>query len=112
MELFANVLLILTAVILIVSLAYIILTTRHKERMAMLEKGFDPNEQNEPSFPNSLKIGMFLMGVGLGFLVAFSLDEFIITNNENPAIYPGMVLVFGGLSQVLFYKLTRKKKES
>ena len=111
MELFANVLLLLTAVILIVSLAYIIINTRHKEKMAMLEKGFNPSEQNDDPFPNPLKIGMFLMGIGLGFLAAFFLDEFIITTNENPAIYPGMIFVFGGLSQVLFYRISQKKKE-
>jgi len=112
MELFANVLLVLTAVILIVSLAYLIITTRHKEKMALLEKGLDPKEYLFDRFlPNTLKAGMLLMGVGLGFLAAFIFDEFIVTNNENPAIYPAMVLVFGGISQIIFYKINKKKNE-
>ena len=39
MEVFAGALLILTVVILIVSLSYLIISTKHKERLKLLEKG-------------------------------------------------------------------------
>jgi hypothetical protein len=110
MEIFSIALLVLTAVLLIVSLAYIIITTRHKEKMALLEKGLDPKEYLKDRFlPNALRAGMISLGIGLGFLTAFLLDEFIMTTNENPAIYPGMILVFGGISQILFYSIYKKK---
>ena len=103
MELFAISLMVLTSVILIVSLVYITTTTRHKEKMALLEKGLDPKEYlNDRFLPNALR-------VGIGFLGAFIMDEFIWTTNENPAIYPGCILVFGGLAQVWFYKIYKKK---
>ncbi|MEM7087178.1 MAG: DUF6249 domain-containing protein [Bacteroidota bacterium] len=109
MELFANVLLVLTAVILIVSLAYIIITTRHKEKMILLEKDLDPKDYMKDRFlPNTMRAGMFLLGVGMGFLAAFTFDEFIVTTNENPAIYPGMIFVFGGISQLLFYRFYKR----
>ncbi|MDC8004700.1 hypothetical protein POV27_11615 [Aureisphaera galaxeae] len=111
MELFAIALLVLTSVLLIISLSFIIIKTRHKEKMALLEKGLDPKEYMFDRFlPNTLRTGMFLLGVGLGFLFAFSFDEFIVTTNENPAIYPGSILIFGGISQILFYRIYSKKK--
>jgi len=101
---------ILTAVILIVALTYIITTTRHKEKMALLEKGLDPKDYLKDRFlPNALRAGMIFVGIGFGFLAAFIFDEFIMTTNENPAIYPGMILVFGGISQVWFYNIYKKK---
>ncbi len=110
MEIFAIALIVLTAVILIIGLSYIMITTRHKEKMALLDKGLDPKEYlNDRYASNILKAGMLLLGIGIGFLTAFSFDEFIMPNNENPAIYPGMILIFGGVSQILFYKTYKKK---
>jgi len=110
MELFSIALMVLTALILIVSLSYIIITTRHKEKMTLLEKGLDPKEYlKDRFFLNALRAGMIFLGVGIGFLTAFSIDEFVLTNNENPAIYPGLILVFGGISQVIFYNTCKNK---
>ena len=110
MELFAIALLVLTSVILIVSLSYIVMTTRHKERMSLIEKGLDPKDYLKDRFlPNALRAGMLFLGIGAGFLAAFIFDEFIMTTNENPAIYPGMILVFGGLAQVWFYNIYKNK---
>jgi len=113
MKLFAVALMVLTIVILIVSLYYIIATTRHKEKMALLEKGLDPKDYlNDRFLPNALRAGMVVLGVGIGFLVAFAFDTYIMPTNENPAIYPGSILVFGGLAQVWFYRIYNKKYKS
>ncbi len=111
MEVFAGALLILTIVILIVSLSYLIISTRHKERLSLLEKGYDPNDfiKNDGP-PNILKIGTLIIGIGLGFLLALIFDEFLVTTNENPAIYPAMVLICGGVSQLILYKTFKSKK--
>ena len=110
MELFAIALMVLTSVILIVSLAYIITTTRHKEKMALLERGLDPKDYIKDRFwLNALRAGMLFLGIGMGFLAAFVFDEFMVTTNENPAIYPGCILLFGGLAQIWFYKLYKPK---
>ena len=109
MEVFAGPLLILIIVILIVSLAYLIITTKHKEKMSLLEKGHDPKDLlNTDNSTTALRIGLFLIGVGFGFLAAFIFDEFIMIKNENPAIYPAMILIFGGISQILFIRIKKK----
>lgn len=110
MELFAIALMVLTSVILIVSLYYIITTTRHKEKMALLERGLDPKDYLKDRFlPNALRAGMIFLGVGIGFLAAFIFDTFIMTSNDNPAIYPGCILLFAGLAQVWFYRIYKNK---
>ena len=71
MELFAVALLFLASVILIVSLVYIVINTRHKEKMSLFEKGLDPKDfLNDQFMPETLRAGMLLVGIGLGFLVA------------------------------------------
>ncbi len=113
MELFAVALLFLTSVILIVSLVYIVINTRHKEKMALFEKGLDPkNFLNDHFMPQTLRAGMLLVGVGLGFLIALVIDEYVLPFVDNPAIYGGSVLLFGGLGLLVFYMINRKKNKN
>ncbi len=111
MELFAIALMNLTAVILIVSLVYIITTSRNKEKMALLDKGLDPKEyMKDRYFLNAKKTGMVGLGIGIGFLSAVLVDEFVIPNIDNPGIYPAMVLIFGGLSLLLFHRIYKNQE--
>ena len=113
MKLFAVALLFLTSVILIVSLVYIVMNTRHKEKMVLFEKGLDPKKfLNNQFMPQTLRAGILLVGSGLGFLVALLLDEYVLTSVDNPAIYAGSVMLFGGLGVLIFYILNRKKNKN
>ena len=109
MKLFAVALILLVCVILIVSLTYILVTTRHKEKMTLLDKGLDPKDyMDDRLIPNTLRVGMLLFGVGIGFLGALYVDEYLLTSIDNPAIYAGMILLFGGISQISFYSFFHK----
>lgn len=109
MKLFAVALLFLTAVILIVSLTYIVINTRHKEKIILFEKGLDPKKfLNDQFMPQTLRAGMLLFGIGFGFLFALLMDEYVFTSIDNPAIYAGSVLLFGGLGLLLYYYINRK----
>jgi hypothetical protein len=113
MKLFAVALMFLTSVILIVSLVYIVINTRHKEKMALFEKGLDPKKYlNDHFMPNTLRAGMLLVGTGFGFLVALLMDEYVLTSVDNPAIYGGSILLFGGLGLLIFYVINRKKHKN
>ena len=113
MKLFAVALLFLTSVILIVSLVYIVMNIRHKEKMALLEKGLDPKKFLANQFmPETLRAGMLLIGIGLGFLVALFLDEVVLPFIDNPAIYGGSILLFGGLGLLIFYIINRRKNKN
>jgi hypothetical protein len=90
------------------------ITTRNKERMALIEKGADAslfNTGKEQSLFNwgklSLKMGMLFMGIALGIIVGAILDSQDVML-AGPG-YVSMIFLFGGLSLVLFYIIDRKK---
>jgi F0F1-type ATP synthase membrane subunit c/vacuolar-type H+-ATPase subunit K len=98
-------------------LYYVHITTRNKERMALIDKGadaslFNTGKEGQASLFNwnklTLKIGMLFMGVGLG-IIAGSILESMQVMPDGPD-YVSMVFLFGGLSLVLFYLIDRKNK--
>ena len=113
MKLFALALMFLVAVILIVSLVYILVNTRHKEKMMVLNKGLNPKEYLEDRFlPNTMRAALLLVGVGIGFGSALLVDEYLIVEIDNPAIYPAFVLSCGGLGLLIFHKVYKKRKDN
>ena len=100
-------------------IVYLQTNTRHRERMDMLDKGIDPklifgNTPNTKSTKNRLlfyllfflKIGMILIGVGVGFLVASYL-HFVLGMKQEISIAASVTLSIG-LSLVVFYLLGRR----
>ena len=96
---------------------YVRITTRNKERMALIDKGadaslFNTGKEGQSSLFNwnklTLKIGMFFMGISLGIIVGAILSQAgVLYEGAN---YPSMIFFFGGLSLVLFYIVDRKNK--
>ena len=95
---------------------YVSVTTRNKERMALIDKGadaslFNTGKEDQALFnwnKLTLKIGMLLMGVGFGIIAGAILESMQVM--ENGADYTSMIFVFGGLSLVVFYLIDRKNK--
>src|SRR4030042_750882 len=96
---------------------YLYYTTRHKERLALIEKGADASlfntgkERSKLSFnwgKFTLKIGMLFMGIALGIMAGAILSYAGVLDED--ANYPAMIFFFGGLSLVLFYLIDRKSK--
>ena len=78
----------------------------NKERMAMIEKGMDPGvRKRKPGRPtNTLKGGLIFVGVGIGLLLAYYLDSYVLRDSgDNPAIYFGLIGLFGGIGLVISY---------
>lgn len=103
---------------LVFGICYMYYTTRNKERMALIEKGadaslFSTGKVNSTSGAfgrifNVLKIGLFLVGVGLGIVMGYFLS---VAGMVEGAAYTSMIFLFGGLGLVLFYLLNRRKAE-
>jgi predicted membrane channel-forming protein YqfA (hemolysin III family) len=96
---------------------YVHITTRNKERMALIDKGadaslFNTGKEGQKSLFNwnklTLKIGMLLMGVGIGIIAGSILYSMQVM--EHGSDYTSMIFLFGGLSLVLFYLIDRKYK--
>lgn len=91
---------------------YFYFKARNKERMALIEKGADLSKfYKKPNGHNLLKNGLFFVGLAVGFLVAFLLT--VTTSINSVVAYFSMILLFGGLSLILYYPVSAKylKKE-
>lgn len=86
---------------------YVYLTTRSRERLALIEKGatanifkMDPSE----SRLNLVKWGIFLIGLSVGVITGYALSEVI---NEVVAFFT-TILLAGGVALIAAYFVTKK----
>lgn len=88
---------------------------RNKERMAMIERGFElqgtpPKKQDNTFF--TLTFGLLLIGCGLGLFIAYLMDYFVFRiSDDNPAIYFSLIAIFGGLGLFISYLIERKSEQ-
>ena len=91
----------------IVLVLYLFITTRNKERMALIEKGADANlfKSKSKPFP-ALKIGMFIVGIGLGILFG----NIIAANTtlQEETAYFSMIFLFAGSSLIISHLIEKK----
>jgi uncharacterized membrane protein SpoIIM required for sporulation len=83
-----------------------------KENLAMLEKGFNPKEwANRPAPYKNLKWGLLLVGSGVGLLIAFFVDAFILVGRdvEPVGIYSALIGIGGGLGLIGSYRIEKKE---
>jgi 4-amino-4-deoxy-L-arabinose transferase-like glycosyltransferase len=88
---------------------------RHKERMAMIDKGVNPADfKSTPTFRlwqgsvlSNLKWGLLLVFAGIGLLVGQQL-EYYFGFHEESAVF-GSILITGGLALIIFYLIATKK---
>ena len=93
--------------------------TRHKERMAMIDKGVNPADFKsttpfrlwQGNVLSNLKWGLLFVFVGIGLLVGLQLENYY-RFDEGSAIF-GSILITGGLALIIFYFIATKilKKE-
>jgi len=78
---------------------------RHRERMAMIEKGIAP----QPKTPQAhLKRGLTLSLLGTGILVCFVILRQGMPLGEG-ALLIGIILLPIGIAELVYYRLTRPK---
>lgn len=88
--------------------------TRHKERMALIEKGTDAEdikslyarERRLFSPLANLKWGMILIGVGVAILLAMWLRDVYMVGE---GVFPGMIALLGGIALIVYYFIAQRK---
>ena len=91
---------------------FVLVSSRNRERMAMIEKDVNPKDFIHPRTTNPysiLKWGLLLVGVGLGLFVG-SLFEAYTSIQEEPA-YFASALFFGGLGLVVAFLISKNAEE-
>lgn len=96
-------------------MVYVYLTTRHRERIALIEKGASP-EVFKNTFSGSwssklssftLKLGLASVGIALGIISGSILFAIIPGLQEEVAMF-SMIFLFGGSAMIASYFLERK----
>ena len=87
-----------------------------KENMAMIEKGMNPkNIPDRPVPYKNLKWGLLLVGSGLGLLIAFLLDQYVLPQNRAynddtvAFIYFALLAIGGGLGLIGSYSVEKRE---
>ena len=98
--------------VMVFGIFYLYLNARHKERMALIEKGADAsiffNDKPKASGKYwTLRLGMFFSGLAIGTLIGFLL---ILLGVVEPVAYLSMIFLWGGLGLILFYILFKDVK--
>jgi len=86
---------------------YVFLTTRNKERLAMIEKGIDAKLLTAKKSRMGLKIGLLAIGVSVGILFG----QLLTLNTDLPeeAAMPSMIFLFAGLGLVADHFISKKE---
>ncbi|HWZ36559.1 MAG TPA: DUF6249 domain-containing protein [Mucilaginibacter sp.] len=93
----------------IFGIAYVFFMTRHRERMTMLDRGLTESPFHRPQQNGlaTLKYGMLLAGIGVGFIMGWVLFSYCEMDQALSVI--SMVCLFGGLGLIFNYAIVRSK---
>jgi len=95
----------------IIVFIYFYFTSRHRERMALIESGKDATifkREKDPS-NRALKYGMVAVMSGIGLLIGAFMKKM---GMPGEVAYFSMVLIFGGMGLLAYYFSPGTKKES
>lgn len=87
-------------------IAYYYLTTRSRERLALIEKGLSPASlaQSRSYLPLLLLLGVLSMGIAAGIAAGAVLSTLV---GSQSYVYPATIFFFAGLSLVAAYYLLK-----
>jgi flagellar basal body-associated protein FliL len=94
--------------------AYTYFSSKHKERMSMIEKGLKPADYKGLVFSlgtsadplSSLRWGLLAVFIGFGFFAGLAMNEFA---HFQKSFSIALMLIFGGLGLIVFYFIASKK---
>ena len=91
---------------------YLYLSTRNKERLALIEKGADATifmkgkSHTAPIWKVLiLNLALLLMGIGLGTFLASLLDNY--TSLDEDAVYPATIFFMAGVGLFVGFNMTK-----
>lgn len=83
---------------------------RNKENMALIEKGINPKLNNDRPAPYAnLKWGLLLIGSGIGLMLAYFITQYLLHDDENPALWFAFLAIGGGAGLIGSYRIEKKE---
>ena len=83
---------------------------KSRENMAMIERGLNPKEfANRPAPYRNLKNGLLLLGAGIGLALAYFITQFVLHDEENPALWFAFIGIGGGLGLIGSYRIEKRE---
>ena len=81
-----------------------------RENLAMLEKGYNPKEKvNLPAPFTNLKLGLLLLGAGVGLALSYFITQYMLHDYENPALWFAFIAMGGGVGLIASYRVEKKE---
>ena len=109
----AEVLIPLTFFAMIFGIVYLSITAKHRQRMAMIDKGLTTADLDRPrnSSP-AFALGLLGLGVGVGLGLGWAIDGVLNGTDwgNNPLPYFICILICGGLALVYYHRTMEGKK--
>lgn len=100
--------------ILVILSVYWTVTSKHKEKMAMIERGIAPDENAPESKPNrysSLRNGLLMIGLAIGTIAGIFLARTMKEEYEMFLIIVAMIVVCGGIAFTSYFFISKKLME-
>jgi hypothetical protein len=99
--------------IVVFGIVYLYYSTRHKERLALIEKGVDASIFFSPKLPRTtsvwrilnLNLALICIGIGLGIIIGSILESY---TNLGEASYPAAIFLTGGLGLLIGFFQIKK----
>lgn len=96
------------------------INSTHKERMGMIQQGIippteprrKPKQQSTPNRYVSLRNGIILISLGIGFIAGFLGINYLVIGEDNPFFFlAASIVLFLGIGFLVFFLITRNVKE-
>ena len=100
--------------ILVILSVYWTVTSKHKEKMAMIERGIAPDENMPELKPNrysSLRNGLLMIGLAIGTIAGIFLARTMREEYEMFLIIVAMIVVCGGIAFTSYFFISKKLME-
>lgn len=91
---------------------YFYLQARNKERMALIEAGQDLSQfynKRNRNISIWLRVGIFAVGMGIGFLIIGLMKEFGLSINGQ--LKTAIIVIAGGLAMIIANYMDKPKQE-
>ena len=95
------------------------INSNHKERMGLIQQGIippdaprKPKQQTTPNRYVSLRNGIILISLGIGFIAGFLGIKYLVIGEDNPFFFlAASIVLFLGIGFLVFYLITKNVKE-